>query len=80
MLKKLSARYERMDDAQLRQLETLDEAHFDAATREMESLRRLHELVRSFPVWPFDAQILVKLVVLAFGQPAAAIVTLLLRR
>lgn len=80
LLKKLSARYERMDDAQLRQLETLDEAHFDAATREMESLRRLHELVRSFPVWPFDAQILVKLVVLAFGQPAAAIVTLLLRR
>ena len=80
LLKKLSARYERMDDAQLRQLETLDEAHFDAATREMESLRRLHELVRSFPVWPFDAQILFKLVVLAFGQPAAAIVTLLLRR
>lgn len=81
LLARLSERYQKLEEDRLSRLEELDDTEFAAATREIESMHKMQELVRSFPVWPFETQILLRLGIFALGQPlTAAAVTSLLHR
>lgn len=72
-LHKVSDRFHNVEYKTLSQLATLKTEGFATAAKDLESMRKIYDLVDSFPVWPFDVRIFRYFAVVVFGQPLLAL-------
>ena len=72
-LHRLSDRFHTVEYRTLSQLATLKSEGFAAAARDLESMRKIYDLIDSFPVWPFDVRIFRYFAVAVIGQPLLAL-------
>jgi hypothetical protein len=72
-LHRLSDRFHTVEYRTLSQLATLKSEGFVAAARDLDSMRKLYDLIDSFPVWPFDVRIFRYFAVAVIGQPLLAL-------
>jgi len=72
-LHRLSDRFHTVEYRTLSQLATLKSEGFAAAARDLDSMRKIYDLIDSFPVWPFDVRIFRYFAVAVIGQPLLAL-------
>lgn len=72
-LHRLSDRFHTVEYRTLQQLATLKTEGFAAAARDLEAMRKIYDLIDSFPVWPFDVRIFRYFAVAVIGQPLLAL-------
>lgn len=73
-LHRLSDRFHTVEFRTLSQLATLKTEGFAAAAKDLESMRKIYDLIDSFPVWPFDIRIFRYFAIAVIGQPILALV------
>lgn len=72
-LHRLSDRFHTVEYRTLSQLATLKSDGFAAAARDLDAMRKIYDLIDSFPVWPFDIRIFRYFAVAVIGQPILAL-------
>lgn len=72
-LHSVSDRFHTVEYRTLLQLSTLKSEGFVTASRDLEAMRKLYDLIDAFPVWPFDVRIFRVFALAVLGQPLLAL-------
>jgi hypothetical protein len=72
-LHRVSDRFHTVEYRTITQLSTLKTEGFAAAARDLESMRKIYDLIDTFPVWPFDVRIFRYFAIAVVGQPVLAL-------